>query len=282
MIAAVIPAKNEYDTIGPVLDMVSHLPVGLVIPVINGSVDGTLLQALRFSRAPAKIIYSAQPLGLDIPRALGAKVAYDSNAAHVLFIDGDMTGISIRALDNLLSKTLSAHLDLSLSDCYSQGPADNTLAELVLYFRRKLNKKIGLWETIGTASPSHGPHMVSRRLMEAIPLIELAVPPVSLALAAKNRLSVGIGVTLPGPILSLSHRSGNHAAAMAKTIIGDCIEAINAFEGKRRHRFLGSREYAGYHCQRNWQQLDSFFHNRGPVTVIFKKNIKEEGVSFIF
>ncbi|WP_418791307.1 glycosyltransferase family 2 protein [Phosphitispora sp. TUW77] len=259
MIAAVVPAKNESSGIGSVLNMLSLLPVDLVIPVINGCDDNSLEKALENSRVITNILYSKQPLGPDVPRAIGAKAAYDKMADYVLFVDGDMQSpATLDALKHLLSAATSARLDMALSDCYPGSHPNNSLAELVLYFRGKLNVKIGMpW--LGSASPSHGPHLLSRSFLEAVSFRELAVPPVSLALAAKiTGLNIAIGAKIPHRSLGSPYRSRSHARDMAKTIIGDCIEAMNVFDGKDRHRVLGRREYLGFHLQRNWQLLDMF------------------------
>ncbi len=272
MIAAVVPAKNESSRIGTVLNMISLLPVDLVIPVINGCEDNTLEKVLENTRKLTWIIYSRESFGPDVPRAIGAKAAYDRMADYVLFVDGDMEeNTALSALKHLIAAATSTGLDMALSDCYSGipsgsgrpgTPSNSSLAELILYFRQKLNTKIGL-SRLGSASPSHGPHLVSRRFLEAVSFRDLAVPPVSLAMAAKNnRLNIDIGAGVPHPWLGSPYRNLNHALDMAKTIIGDCIEAMNVFDGKGRYRKLGGREYLGYHSQRNWSLLEIFLQKK--------------------
>lgn len=197
-------------------------------------------------------------MGLDIPRAFGAKVAFDNGADYVLFLDADMDCDITDALQELVTTTLRGNLDMSLMDCYAERKPSNSLAELVVFFRRKLNMKIGLADILNDASPSHGPHIVSRRLLEIIPLKELAIPPVSLALAAKTGLTINIGAKFPAASFGEQLRNNHHSIMVTKLIIGDCIEAMNEFDNNPRTRQFSSREFIGYHCERNFQLLSQF------------------------
>jgi len=216
---------------------------------------------------------------MDVPRSAGAKIALDSGADYILFVDGDMTGVSSDLLEQLIYTTIGKKLDLALTNCYPESLPDNPLGELVVYFRSKLNDKIGLSAEIGAATPSHGPHMVSRLFLETVPLTEIALPPVSLALAAKNALHIGIGLRTPHRSLGSPSRGNRHALNLSKTIIGDCIEAMHAYDGSPRRRSLGAHEYLGYHAQRNWQLLQQFLGGKGPITV-FELNKKRVTPNF--
>ncbi|OPX82941.1 MAG: hypothetical protein A4E52_01974 [Pelotomaculum sp. PtaB.Bin013] len=147
---------------------------------------------------------------------------------------------------------------MSLTDCYpDEGKASlSTLASHLLEERRRLNMELGLEEKVGAASPSHGPHAVSRRFLSLVPLKELAIPPVSLALAAKNNLRINIGTIVGHKYLGSPEKNENHARLIAETIIGDCIEASCAFKNKKRSRIRGGIEYIGYHRERRWDLLE--------------------------
>lgn len=265
MIAAVVPARNESSKIVSVLKTLNSLPINIIIPVINGSADGTfnaVIRAARDLKRPLLVIFSEQPFGHDIPRAVGARVAWEQKMNYVLFVDGDMDGDLNTHLSSLINNSVKQELDLALSDCYLYNAPDNSLAELVVYFRRKLNEKIGLSRILDAASPSHGPLMISRKLMNSIPFRELAIPPVCLALSATLGLKIDIGVRLSPECLGKQYRSNEHSVKMSKMIIGDCIEAVNVYDKKPRTRFLCSREYTGFHLERNWKLLDCFLNQR--------------------
>lgn len=181
---------------------------------------------------------------------------------YVLLIDGDMNGLLSSHLSSLINNTVNQELDMSLSDCYLNGTPGNSLAELVVYFRRKLNEKLGLSKTLGDASPSHGPLVISRKLMGIVPFRDLAIPPVSLALSVKRCLKIGIGARLSPECLGKQYRNEAHSLKMSKMIIGDYIEAFNVYDEKPRSRFLNTREFTGFHLERNWNLLDRFLNHR--------------------
>lgn len=265
MIAAVVPVKNEATRLIRVLETLDSLPINLILPVINGSGDGTLDVVIRTARGlskPLSVIFSEQPLGHDVPRAIGARIAWEQRMNYILFVDGDMDGDLSRYLFSIIRNTINQKLDMSLTDCYLNAAPDNSLAELVVYFRRKLNQKIGLSKILSDASPSHGPLMISRKLMSYIPFRELAIPPVSLALSAKLGLKTGLGIRLPPYCLGDQYRSEKHSLRISKMIIGDCIEAMNVYDEKPRNRCLYAREFTGFHLERNWQLLDCFLGQR--------------------
>lgn len=265
MIAAVIPARNEVSRISSVLETLDKLPINLIVPVVNGSADGTLEAVINKTRSlkkPVLVIFSEQPFGHDVPRAVGARFAWEQKMNYVLFIDGDMDGELNSHLSSLIKNTVNQRLDMSLSDCYLNTTPDNSLAELLVYFRCKLNQKIGLAKALGSASPSHGPIMISRKLMNSIPFRELAIPPVSLSMSAKLGLKIDIGVRLPPECLGIQYRNPDHSVKMSKMIIGDCIEAINVYDEKPRNRVLYNRNFLGFHLERNWNLLDVFLSQR--------------------
>lgn len=260
MIAVVMPVKNEGKRLRKTAETLLSIPVDLIIPVINGSSDNSW-GIIRLIGSPRiRPLYFKDTLGIDVPRAFGAKAALDKGAAAVLFLDGDMSGNIAKNLADLISAVYKNTADMVLTNCY---PGDymarlSSLASDVLEARVRLNREIGLEETIGAASPSHGPHAVSRRFLMSVPLREIAIPPVSLALASKNGLSVCVGTAIPHNKLGSPGKGSKHSDLIAETIIGDCIEAMHVYKNQRRQRLSGSVEYLGYHPQRRWDLLDQF------------------------
>jgi len=264
MLAAVVPTRNEEKRIIKAIDTLLATPVDLIIPVINGSTDSSPHYVRQIKSPRVSPLYFTEPLGIDVPRAVGAKIACDKGAAAVLFLDGDMVGDISKNLCELLESVNSRHFDMSLTDCYpDDGKASlSILASHLLEERRRLNKEIGLEEEIGAASPSHGPHAVSRRFLNSVPLRELAIPPASLALAAKNNLRINIGTTVGHKYLGSPEKNENHSRLITETIIGDCIEASCAFKNKKRSRIRGGIEYIGYHRERRWDLLRNYLREK--------------------
>lgn len=263
MLAAVVPVQNEEKRLRSTIETLLSAPLDLVIPVVNGSSDNSYNIILQIKSPLLLPICFKEPLGIDVPRAVGAKTAMDKGATAVLFLDGDMDGNIAGNLKDLLCLVKSGCADMALTDCYpgEHKAALSKLASCVLKTRLRLNQELGLEKAIGPASPSHGPHAVSRRFLLTVPLRELAVPPVSLALAVKSGLSIAIGTSIPHKALGSPEKDPVHSEKIAETIIGDCLEAMQVYRGKKRCRFLGRKEYNGYHSRRRWDLLEEYLTN---------------------
>ncbi|MEG3072411.1 MAG: glycosyltransferase family 2 protein [Candidatus Syntrophopropionicum ammoniitolerans] len=241
------------------------IPLDIIIPVVNGSSDGSYSIINRVHSKRIQPLYFIESLGIDIPRAVGAKVALDLGATVTLFLDGDMDGNIANNLIDLISAVFKG-VDMVLTNCYPKGYFARVpkLAAAVLDARCRLNREISLEKRIGAASPSHSPHAVSRRFLLSIPLREIAIPPVSLALAAKEALQVCVGTEIAHDKLGSPWKDSAHADLIAETIIGDCIEAEHVYRGTKRERLLDTVECLGYHPKRRWDLLDEFlaYHNK--------------------
>lgn len=263
MICAVVPVQNEADNIQSVISTLLLLPVDIVLPVINGSTDRSAEILTRYPPDRVRPLRFEQSLGIDVPRAVGAACARDMGAKTLLFVDGDMAGDIGKALLGLAEAIEAGKADMALSDCY---PADefaprSTQSLQLCRIRELFNQTIGL-DYLGTASPSHGPHAVSRRFLERVPLHELAVPPVTLALAARAGLKVAMGAQLPHCVLGSPDKGRGHARRIRKTIVGDYLEAFGVYRGKERSRSLNGILFDGYHHARRFDILDDFLRNR--------------------
>lgn len=168
MYDVVIPAYNEEKSILAVLATVLKLPLRYIILVLNGCTDRTLELTRSIPDSRIHTIYFAEPLGIDIPRAVGALYAHKLNSEGVLFLDGDMSGNILENLEQLLF-ALDQGVDIALTNCYPYITHRANLAHLVLRFRANLNKELGLFHTLGLATPTHGPHALSAKALDAIP-----------------------------------------------------------------------------------------------------------------
>ena len=265
MLAAVVPVHNEEKRLKKTLKNLLATQIDVIIPVINGCSDNSY-RIVRETRSN-KIypLYFEETLGIDVPRAAGAKIARDMGAEAVLFLDGDMDGEISGNLKELIRAVDSGTADMALTDCYPAAHGRNLsrLAIKVLEARGRLNSEIGLKKHIGVASPCHGPHAVSRRLLLSVPLRELAMPPVALVIAVKRGLKIRIGTTVPHCALGSPGKNITHSELIAHTIIGDCLEAVRVYRGEKRSRTAGPVEYDGYNSKRRWDLLDWFLGGAG-------------------
>lgn len=258
---AVVPARNEQGRIGKVLKMLSNSRVDKIILVINGCNDNTLWEAKSLDIPYVDIIPFKEPLGIDVPRSIGAYKAYKEGADCVIFVDGDMIGNLLPHIDNLLIAVKEAKVDLALTDCYPYGIYSNELTQKIILFRSLLNTNLGIYKKIKVATPSHGLHAVSRRLLENANFRDFAVPPVILAHAVKSKLKVDIATRLPQDMLGSRIKNYSHAKKITDTIIGDSLEALYFFYGlprKRRYMYL---EFQGYNTDRRFDILEDFLLN---------------------
>lgn len=262
---AVIPAYNEAETIEAVLQNLIPCNFHKIILVANGCNDGTEEIALRSPlKNQLEILPFPEPLGLDIPRAIGAAYAQRYQPQGLVFLDGDMNGQITGLLLKLLQK-IKRGVDLALTNCYPTLKQTSDLALKVLEYRKKVNEKLGLFSQIGYASPSHGPHALSAHLLAQIPIKILAIPPLTLAFAAKNNFKIEIAATFSHELLGSQIRSAEHAENIADTIIGDCLEALRYLEGTPLEKILRnphtSDTHAVYRKARRFDILDRFINS---------------------
>ncbi len=257
MFITVIPAKNEAKTLEKVI---SNLPFDLldcIIPVLNGCTDNSL-DVLETINCPLLApLWFTEPLGIDVPRAVGAIEASRLNADGILFIDGDMFGANKEMLTKLVLAVRDQGLDLALTNCYPTITRSDIspAAACLLKVREELNRQLQVFDIIGTATPSHGPHAVSGRLLRLTSPVDFAVPPMLLARASRAGLNIGVAAEITHMLLGSPLRSADHAYKITETIIGDCLSALYAKDGKFGPRTLYGRDYIGYHHERRWDLI---------------------------
>lgn len=262
MITVVVPAKNEAGRISTVLQNLGTLPVDHIILVVNGSRDTTMQEAMQMRLPKLQIIYFHDCLGIDIPRAIGAKMALSLGSNAVIFVDGDMVGTFNENLMELSDGILLKHLDMALTNCYPSPPRHIERYNPTFQWRLNLNKELGLEKKVGLATPAHGPHAVSRHLLETISLADLAIPPVSIASARKNKLRIDVATSIPHYRLGSSIKNQLHTNKIIDTIVGDCLEAIAVFHDQPRTRQWQNKTYLGYHSERRFDLLYQFINEK--------------------
>lgn len=266
MIAAVVPAYQEEYRLGRVLDSLLAIKmIKNIIVILNGSNEITRKVADKYYLDYPKIITLVSfqdPLGIDVPRAVGAKLASGAGASYTLFVDGDMVGEISCALKTLLNNTIKHSLDLALTDCYPDKKATANLQEPIFYWRYFLNQELGLLEKIKIATPSHGPHVISHRMLSHVPWEDFAVPPTLLVHAVRNNFRIDIATAIPHIQLGSSLKNQIHSQLITETIIGDCLEALQMARYQPRTRYHKGKLYLGYHSQRRFDLLKQFIAGR--------------------
>lgn len=249
MWAVVTPAKDEAARIGSLLQQILRLPVGLIIPVINGSTDMSEGIVGRIDDPRVRPLFFDDALGYDVPRIAGALYAKQRGAKAVIFVDADLTGRLDAILVRLAQSVTEDRLDLALVDCYAETPVPfrESAARRVYEGRVQLNEALGRPD-LGPAIPSHGPSAISRRLLEQLDPALLGVPPLCQAVAIRAGLTVGVAARLPHRALGSAPRPAEHRLKIAETILGDCLAGQNWAAGRGPDR----EGHDGYHPGRRF------------------------------
>lgn len=272
MFAVVIPAKNEEKSILATLTTILRLPVRYIILVINGCTDQTFELARSIPDTRLHILYFSDPLGIDIPRAIGALYARHIRAKGLLFVDGDMSGDIYQNLLTLLSSVESG-VDVALTNCYPYIPHRQKLANLVLKFRSRLNRELDLFKSLGLATPTHGPHALSQRALHALPLEAIAIPPLTLYWAKKIDLSIKVATSIPHESLHSPRKHRRHARLIAETIIGDCLMGLALIQNEAPTRSIGKHKLIGYHLERRFDLLNCWEQSLKSQDMFFEQHV---------
>lgn len=254
MFGVIIPAKNEEKSILAVLTTVLRLPISYIILVLNGCTDRTLELARSIPDARIHILYFSDPLGIDVPRAVGALYARHLGVKGILFVDGDMSGDIYSNLLQLQA-SIESGIDVALTNCYPYIPHRQKLANLVLKFRSKLNRELDLFKSLGLATPTHGPHALSKHALETLPIESIAIPPLTLYWAKEIGLTIKVATSIPHEALHSPRKHRNHARLIAHTIIGDCLMGLALCQNIPFTRSLGKHNLLGYHPERRFDLL---------------------------
>ncbi|HZK25222.1 MAG TPA: glycosyltransferase [Oscillospiraceae bacterium] len=266
MIVAIVPAYNEEYRLGRVLSQLLSIKlINHIFVILNGSNKLTQKEAeIAQQKQPQSItlVSFSVPLGIDVPRAVGANLAYTSGADYILFVDGDMVGEYTAEVTELLETATQAMLDLALFDCYPHHTELTEFQEPLFYYRHLVNQQLALAEQIRLGTPSHGPHLVSRRLLNIVPWEDYAVPPTLLVHAVRHQLKVDLAGSIPHAQLGSSIKNEVHNKLVTDTIIGDCLEALCMINHQPRSRYHAGKLYLGYHEQRRFDLLAQFLAGR--------------------
>lgn len=124
-VAAVIPALNEELTIAQVVGVVrAHPQVAEVIVVSDGSTDDTAVLARA---AGARVVELRENQGKAAAMAVGVE---QTSADHILFLDGDLIGLTEIHITALLTPVLFGTAGMSVG-IFRHGRIATDLAQVV-------------------------------------------------------------------------------------------------------------------------------------------------------
>lgn len=110
-VSVIIPVYNERRTVGSVIEVARTWPqAGEVIVVDDGSTDGTQDGLKRFTRG-VKIITHASNKGKGHAIASGVRA---SGGRTLVFLDGDIVGLTHHDLDLLVNPVMQKKADMTL------------------------------------------------------------------------------------------------------------------------------------------------------------------------
>ncbi len=148
-VSLVIPAYNEADTIGPVLDVVRRMPeIDQVIVVSDGSTDATAVVARM---AGARVVELPTNQGKGAAMHMGVEAAQGSDV--IVFLDADLVGLTPAHVRALLEPVLSGEVEATVG-VFEGGRVSTDLALALAPFlsgqralRRHLLEKVAIGES---------------------------------------------------------------------------------------------------------------------------------------
>lgn len=148
-VSLVIPAYNEADTIGPVLDVVRSMPdIDQVIVVSDGSTDATAVVARM---AGARVVELPTNQGKGAAMHMGVEAAQGSDV--IVFLDADLVGLTPAHVRALLNPVLSGEVEATVG-VFEGGRMSTDLALALAPFlsgqralRRHLMEKVAIGDS---------------------------------------------------------------------------------------------------------------------------------------
>lgn len=134
-ISIIIPVYNEERTIGSIVEIARSWGVAREVIVVNdGSTDHTLA-ALRQFRQEIRVITSRKNQGKGYAMVKGVEAA---TGDLLMFLDGDMTGLTFSDLDAMTGPVLSGQADMAIGVARFWGigsfePFNDVSGQRVLY-----------------------------------------------------------------------------------------------------------------------------------------------------
>jgi len=222
-VAAIVTVMNEEGTIGKLMDQLNRLPFDEVFVIVNGSVDESFHRARE--RSHAVVLSYPDPLGHDVGRALGAKLAQSD---ILLFLDGDIL-LQAESLIPFVGG-IECGLDVALNNI---TPYLRVFAkqDSVTHMKRFLNASLGRPD-LEANSMTAVPHALSRRALTTLGIPNLMVPPKAQTIAVHHGLRVEASGSVD--VINRNKRRAYNTGKnnqVADLIIGDHLEALKLAGG---------------------------------------------------
>lgn len=228
-VAVVVTVMNEEKTISSVIQQLNRLPIDELIVVVNGSTDNSFSITRKISSAV--IIQYPTPLGHDVGRAIGAKMAQSD---ILLFLDGDFPVFAEHLIPFIYAVDQGKDVVLNNIAPYIHLFSNH---DSVTVMKEFLNRSLSRPD-LGANSLTAIPHALSKKAVDSIGYQDLIVPPKALAKAIQLGLSIDSPMSVD-VIAKNKHRGMVNEGGLnpvADMIIGDHLEALQSVmesEGKR-------------------------------------------------
>lgn len=222
VVSVIIPVMNERYLLPAVIREAAKVyPQTEVIVVANGCTDDSAALARRLG---ARVLEYPDPLGHDVPRAIGAGQA---KGEVLLFIDADMV-IPASELRPFV-REINAGSDIALNS-YG-GPVQTLDVHPVVSAKYMLNSLLGRADLQG-ASMTAVPHAIRRSAAERIGVDLLAKPPLAQAAAMLAGLKTSRAHYIDVGRLNRRRNRPGRPDVLAPLIAGDHMEAIGLILAK--------------------------------------------------
>lgn len=219
-IVAIVPTRDEEQTLAVVLEQLMRLPLAEIVVVINGSSDLSGSIARHYG---CHVVEIAESLGHDVGRAVGAAAA--SKADLYFFTDADVMCLAEEYVPFLVAT--ASGVDVALNDVGYAMPLYHRLHP-VNVAKTYLNYVLGRPD-LGIGSLTGIPHALSHRALEVITPTRLAVPPLAHAMAILEGLQVQSVAHVDVVSRNRAHRRDSpdrSPVVLEKMIVADHLEAL--------------------------------------------------------
>jgi len=219
-VAAIVTVMNEKDTVPSVLEQLQRLPLHEMIFIVNGSTDESF-EIIR-NQSQATIVHYHAPLGHDVGRAIGAKLA---ESEILLFLDGDFPVFAEHLVPFL--GAIEQGMDIALNNI---SPYIGLFAgrDPVTVVKEFLNRSMAKSE-LRSNSLTAIPHAMTKRAAEMIGYSNLTVPPKAQVIAIEKGLKIGAAANVD--VISRNRvrmRNVGRSNPVSNLILGDHVEAFRS------------------------------------------------------
>lgn len=258
-ICGVIPVHNDEPGILNVLTQLKRAAIPCALFVLNGCTETyrtNLEQALRQLQFEYDLLEFRDPLGLDVPRAIGAIAALRKRKQwvfeYVACVDGDWLGGFGPTLEDICQTALRHKSDVLCMPHHPLGSSEPTSEPRVdMKIWSHVTTHLGL-PHMARACPAQMPLLLRLHCFDVVPAYWLHHPGLWFARVLKNasRLSVHVYPHDVSRSIGNPTRNRGHGEQLKITLIGDALEGARYALGKKTSREWQGRLFEGYHLHR--------------------------------